>query len=309
MYSNPGAVVLLDEPDAHLEILRQRQTYQLLTEVADDLGSQVIAASHSEVVLNEAAGKDTVVAFIGQPHRIDNRRDEVRRALAEYGWEHYIQAEQTGWVLYLEGSSDLAVLQAFAKRLIHPASWNLYQPFVHYVGNQPGEAKKHFFALREAYPALVGIALFDRLALPVTDVGALRMLMWRKREIENYLCLPIVLREFAASTVAGSFEAPLFVDPQVQERQELIRECYEERIPPAALADLTDPWWDDMKASDDFLDKVFANFSSRLHLPNLIAKREYHMLARFVPRELIAEEVIEKLDAIAAVAESAQPID
>ena len=27
MYSNPGAVLLLDEPDAHLEILRQRQIY------------------------------------------------------------------------------------------------------------------------------------------------------------------------------------------------------------------------------------------------------------------------------------------
>ena len=34
MYSNPGAVLLLDEPDAHLEILRQRQIYSLLTDVA-----------------------------------------------------------------------------------------------------------------------------------------------------------------------------------------------------------------------------------------------------------------------------------
>ncbi|MDO9228979.1 MAG: AAA family ATPase, partial [Syntrophales bacterium] len=30
LYSNPGAVLLLDEPDAHLEVLRQRQTYNLL---------------------------------------------------------------------------------------------------------------------------------------------------------------------------------------------------------------------------------------------------------------------------------------
>ena len=26
MYANPGAILLLDEPDAHLEILRQRET-------------------------------------------------------------------------------------------------------------------------------------------------------------------------------------------------------------------------------------------------------------------------------------------
>ena len=60
MYANPGAVILLDEPDAHLEILRQRQIYDLITEVARDSGNQIIAASHSEVLLNEAADRDLV---------------------------------------------------------------------------------------------------------------------------------------------------------------------------------------------------------------------------------------------------------
>ena len=73
MYANPGAVLLLDEPDAHLEILRQRQIYRLLTDMANESGSQIIAASHSEVLLNEAAGRDVVVAFVGAPHRIDGR--------------------------------------------------------------------------------------------------------------------------------------------------------------------------------------------------------------------------------------------
>ena len=45
MYANPGAVLLLDEPDAHLEILRQRQIYQLLIDVARENGNQIIAAS------------------------------------------------------------------------------------------------------------------------------------------------------------------------------------------------------------------------------------------------------------------------
>lgn len=34
---NPGAVLLLDEPDAHPEILRQRRTYQLFHKVEDAL--------------------------------------------------------------------------------------------------------------------------------------------------------------------------------------------------------------------------------------------------------------------------------
>ena len=43
MYANPGAVLLLDEPDAHLEILRQREIYHLLTDAARESGSQIIA--------------------------------------------------------------------------------------------------------------------------------------------------------------------------------------------------------------------------------------------------------------------------
>jgi len=73
MRANPGAVLLLDEPDAHLEILRQRQTYRLISDRAADSGSQIVAASHSEVLLNEAADKDSVIAFIGKPHPIAGR--------------------------------------------------------------------------------------------------------------------------------------------------------------------------------------------------------------------------------------------
>ena len=81
VYANPRTVLLLDEPDAHLEILRQRQIYKLLTDVADKQGSQIIAASHSEVVLNEAADRDVVIAFVGRPHRIDDRGSQVLKAL------------------------------------------------------------------------------------------------------------------------------------------------------------------------------------------------------------------------------------
>ncbi len=92
LYANPGAVLLLDEPDAHLEILRQRQTYKLLADAAADSGSQIIIASHSEVLLNEAAGKDLVIAFVGKPHRIADRGGQVLKALRKIGFEQYYQA-------------------------------------------------------------------------------------------------------------------------------------------------------------------------------------------------------------------------
>ena len=161
LYTNPSAVLLLDEPDAHLEILRQRQIYSLLSEIAAEVDSQIIAASHSEVILNEAAAKDVVVAFVGEPHRIDDRsaRTQVAKALKQIGFEEYYQAELTGWVLYLEGSTDLSSLQALAELLNHSAAEHLARPFVHYVGNQPLTARNHFHGLREAKPDLVGIGI------------------------------------------------------------------------------------------------------------------------------------------------------
>lgn len=90
--ANPGTTLLLDEPDAHLEVVRQRETYNLLSELARQHGSQIIAASHSEVVPEEAARKDTLVAFVGSPHRIDDRGSQVRKWLAEDPIDHLYQA-------------------------------------------------------------------------------------------------------------------------------------------------------------------------------------------------------------------------
>ena len=89
LYANPRTILLLDEPDAHLEILRQRQIYKLITEIASEQGSQVIAASHSEIILNEAADRDIVIAFVGEPHRIDDRGSQVLKSLKEIGYDQY----------------------------------------------------------------------------------------------------------------------------------------------------------------------------------------------------------------------------
>ena len=88
--------------------------------------------------MNEAGSQDVVVAFVGKPHRIDDRsaRTQVAKALKQIGYQDYYQAEQMGWVFYLEGSTDLSNLRSFAKMLNHSASEYLARPFVHYVGNQ-----------------------------------------------------------------------------------------------------------------------------------------------------------------------------
>lgn len=310
LYTNAGAVLLVDEPDAHLEILRQRQIYQLLTRTAQEQGGQLIAASHSEVVLNEAAGRDLVIAFIGpKPHPIDGRRSQVFKALAEVGWEQYYQAEQVGWVLYLEGATDLAILQAFARLLKHPAAQVLERPFVHYVANQPNKAQEHFYALREARRDLVGIAIYDRLDREPEDRPELRQVMWRRREIENYLCQPETLIRYAMASAQIGQPGPLFASAEAEKRRSIMGRCIQDLVPPVALRDLNDPWWSNVKASGEFLDRLFERFFADLGLPNTFRKTDYYLLVDFVDKAQVDPEILEKLDLIVEVARSARPAE
>ena len=307
MYANPGAVLLLDEPDAHLEILRQRQIYRLISDVALESGSQIIAASHSEVLLNEAAGKDMVIAFVGSPHRMDDRAgSQVLKSLREIGFEHYYQAEQTGWVLYLEGPTDLAILQAFAHRLGHTdAVRALEQPYVFYVGSHYQGALNHYYGLREALPNLKGVAIFDRPEGGMPDPGVLTRLTWKRREIENYLCSRATLEEYASRAAEADTPEPLFAIQEAKRRLKAMGSAISEVEAAMNTLGRGSPWSPDTKVSDDFLTPLFRAYFQELDLPNLMNKKDFYELATLVPEGEIDEEVSEKLDAIASVAADA----
>lgn len=302
MSANPGAVLLLDEPDAHLEILRQRQIYQVLTQTADATGSQIIAASHSEVLLTEAAGRDIVIAFVGSPHRIDDRGSQVLKSLREIGFDQYYQAEEVGFVLYLEGTTDLAILRAFADSLQHPARRALERPFVHYVGNQPRKAQDHFHGLREAKQNLVGLALYDKLEQEVPADPHLRQHTWKRREIESYLCQKETLVAFAEAQ-GRQQQGDLFAPSWRAAMDEAVLKTE------TALASLgkPSPWGAEIKASEEFLEPVFKNYYAKLGLPDLMRKTDYHVLAPFVSASVLDPEVREKLDLVAKAARDAKP--
>ena len=301
MAANPGSVLLLDEPDAHLEILRQRQIYQVLGDTADESRSQIIAASHSEVMLNEAAGRDVLIAFVGKPHRLDNRGSQVAKALKDIGFEHYVQAEKMGWVLYLEGATDLAILLALARRLGHPAEELLEAPYVHYVANQPRKAREHFHGLREAKPDLRGIAIYDRLEPPPEVDPNLPQLTWRQREIENYLCRRDVLLDFAESE--GVRHGGALFGPNWRSHMEECTTAIEQALDTLGQ---TSPWGPDIKATENFLDRLFARFYEQTDSPSLIRKTDYHRLAEFLNVEDIDPEIVEKLDAVVDAAQGSR---
>jgi len=214
------------------------------------------------------------------------------------------QAGQVGCVLYLEGSTDIAILRAFAGLLDHPAKHRLARPFVRYVENKPKRAREHFHGLREAKDDLVGFALFDRVSDPLQDAAGLVERSWRRREIENYLCSRPVLLAWARRAGSEGAELPLFSQQWVEAMEASIDEVEK------AMTTLGkgSPWSADTKVSDDFLDPVFASFFKRLKLPNLLRKTDYHVLARHLRAEDLDPEISAVLDAFEAVAALAKPV-
>ena len=315
--SHPGSVLLLDEPDAHLEILRQRQIYQTLTKLARDHDSQIIAASHSEVILNEAADRDVIIAFLGAPQRIDDRgnqvlkslKSQVLKSLKSIGFEQYYQAEQTGWVLYLEGPTDLAILQEFAEKLKHPAKDILERPFVHYVGNQPQKARNHFYGLRQAKTDLVGFCLVDRINRQLQTRPELSEYKWKRREIENYLCQKEVLMAWAKQEAKIQSAGPLFANQSANQWTGAMEKTIVEIESDPTIWAKGSPWSPDAKVSDDFLKRLFYVFFKKLGLENLMGKTNYHTLVQYVPADQIDPEVSEVLDGILEIANQAKPMD
>ena len=310
---HPESVLLLDEPDAHLEILRQRQIYELLREAATQNETQVICASHSEVILNEAAQRDALVAFVGKPHRVEDKT-QVLKALRDIGFEDYYQAEITGFVLYLEGATDLALLRAFARVLEHDAMEVLERPFIKYVGNHISQARTHFHGLREAKEDLLGYALFDR--LDRDDLGTRRGLtehMWPRREIENYLLPPKTLPRFAkregrasvSGTLFGEHPTTLFEGATSVRWSEAMNRAIQDYVPRIAQRDPGNQFWINTRVSTDLLDPLFKSFFAELDLPVLMRKGGYHQLAAYLDPSDIHKDVIDVLNQIVILDDSA----
>ncbi len=296
---NERSVLVLDEPDAHLEIIRQRQIYDLLTRAARETGCQLVMASHSEVLVREAAGRETLVAFVGEPHRVAGHGSQLLKALRDIGYADYEHARGAGRVLYVEGSTDLAVLRSLARRLGHERALEaLDATFVRAVGNQPRKAQEHFWGLREAIPNLRGAALFDRLERGLPDMRGMAAATWRRREIENYLASEATLLAWAEAGEAEPARPSLFAEGGRRSRKQCMQEAMAAVREAAAVLRPTDPSGPDAKASEEWLEPVFRCYFELLDQPNRMLKKRFHELVAHIPDGDLDPEIGEKLDFI-----------
>jgi ABC-type cobalamin/Fe3+-siderophores transport system ATPase subunit len=299
MFAHPNTVLLLDEPDAHLEVIRQRESFQFINEIAEATHSQILIASHSEVVLNEAAKSSDIIALIENqaiPLNVSSKTQSVKyiqKALTDIGWEKYYLARAKGHVLYLEGTTDREMLLKFAGKLQHKAEPLLRSANIDYTDNNvPNTAVMNFVALKEIFPELKGLALFDRIDKSVDDIKPLKVLHWQKRELENYFARPDLLLRHA--TLLHT-KYPQFTQMQLKEKMQSAIRKY---TIPAYLEDIKDDWWNNAKLSDEWLDKIFSEFYKQTGLPQDFFKRDYFILIDLMDIKDISVEITEKLDVI-----------
>jgi hypothetical protein len=294
-YARPATVLLMDEPDAHLHVILQEQVYAVLRKIAYERGSQLIIATHS-VVLLDATSPDQVLAFIGEhPRLLTERwqRNGLRQAIRSLTTTDLLLARDVGAVLYVEGESDERILKEWAQLLGHRCLVFFERPYVHHLHTRSlRDASSHFFALKAVNPGVRGVCLLDGDNRDEPDdetkKAGLRILRWRRYEIENYLVVPAALLRFCERE-----EPELFASHVRRQAEAFLRE----QLPPVVFANpFTDsPTVSVIKASEDILIPLLA------HVHNPLSKGGLYLIAAIMTIEEIHPEVCEKLDAIAGV--------
>ena len=294
-YARPASVLLLDEPDAHLHVILQKQTYDRLRSVASKRQCQLIVATHSEVILDSTA-PTRVISFLGTPHRLvhERERDQVREAMGRLSTLDLLLSEQGRAVLYCEGQSDFDILRAWARTLKHPALQFLDEPFFHANGGRsPHEARAHLFALRAVRPEIRGLLLLDgdNRMIPAHEMetDGLTILKWKRYEIENYLLVPEAIRRFLSPDPQDMFTS--------HDANRAI-EYLKTQLPPAVFSNpLSDETQAvvEVPASKKLLPQMFDRTERKLE------KNDYYLIAEQMAENDIHGDIRSVLDAIAAL--------
>ena len=77
LHTRPASVLLLDEPDAHLHVMLQGAIYGELRSVAAKQRSQLIIATHSEVIINFTEPREICV-FLNEPRMLASTEERSR---------------------------------------------------------------------------------------------------------------------------------------------------------------------------------------------------------------------------------------
>ncbi len=324
MYSHKNSVLMVDEPDAHLEVLRQKQIFEILKDIADENRCQVVLATHSEVILDDAIDTNLTLLINGKASNLAKRQD-INDALKKFSIDHYYKASICPRILYIEGSTDFDILRALAVILEHPALDVLTQRLNYYytrsiypdddlhnrldqLGGGCGEnIKRHFFSMKGIVPEFRGLAILDSDGRLKNDQKENDLLItyWQSYEIENYFISPdLIIRfiEYHFNEHARLFTASSKDAMQHILDKYLLREVFNsdedqlleynrlsQSLKRTLLSKLK------MSALAEY---AFTQFANQFNQPLLLRKGEYYKLIKFCKVDDLSDEIKVKLDMI-----------
>ncbi|MBN1980194.1 MAG: AAA family ATPase [Chitinivibrionales bacterium] len=337
LFSHKRSVLLIDEPDAHLEILRQKQVFVLIRDIASRNNSQAIMVTHSEVVLEEALETNLILLLEGKADNLA-KKIGIRENLKLFGSQHYIRARQRGYVLYIEGGTDIDILRAFAEKYNHPVMevWDERLNSFYIQNNYPEQStemelerveggfglspKQHFDGLRKILPGLQGLAILDNdgHTRQDRDEENLKIRYWKRYEIENYFITPELLIMF----VEGQHDELGLFAPGRNSAQEVLDQIILESVfndnhedfqtwkqsPHDAARLIWDTKSQYIKMSS-LAENFFNRLSEKIGISILINKGEFHRLVQNIKAPTIQPEIDEKLNLLAALFRNSKPID
>ena len=327
LYGHRNSILLLDEPDAHLEILRQKLVFTLLRDLSVKNNNQVIIATHSEVILDEAAETNLVMIIDGDPLNIA-LKSNIQKALRNFGIEHYYKAKMKKNILYIEGSTDVQILKEFASLVGRKDVVALLESPINYYYIQNSEDqhtdsnqidqkygyfryyKEHFFAIQSVVPGFKGLAIFDSDARSrKTELSdPLTTYYWNLYEIENYFINPQTILRFTQDYYQQATE-PIFAAAYVDKMTNALHHVMKEQLfngNTEAIEDylgltevLKNSVWQsttrNLKMSA-FMEAVFVRFSQLTGQPVMLNKGRYFELVRFVDPKTLPDEINIVLD-------------
>jgi hypothetical protein len=297
--TRPASVLLVDEPDAHLHIILQDAIWSELQQVAASQRSQLIIATHSEIIINSVEPKHLCV-LLEQPRMVTDEQERkiLSDSLRVLSNTDIMLALNAPGVLYIEGKTDLNILMEWSRILKHPlhklfdSRKIFWKPKIadQRIRGTGIKSTDHYGAIKlvKDMPALElvdGDANQGIQSTEITGQGYQR-LRWSRYEIESYLLHPASLERFIQKmTNTGPNDLPT----------KDLREHFQKTYPPQFLAN---PFQDiafikNTKARTDLLPPAL----SAGGLPGFPYQRFNEIAAVMLPEE-IHPEVNEKLNLI-----------
>jgi hypothetical protein len=231
-------------------------------------------------------------------------------------------------VLYVEGSTDVDMLRAFAERLGHPVidAWDDRLNSYYVQNNYPETSleseldrvgmgygvmpREHFRNLRSLLPYLRGLAILDNDGRSRTDSteGGLQISYWRRYEAENYFITPELLRRYALNHYGNENLFANVVELEIQAVLDglILEEVFgsdavDFKIWKDSPGDSARLVWESkterIKLSS-FAEEFFRRLGMKLQRPMLMRKGDLHRLVQLVDVKSISNEVVQKLDAL-----------